>query len=253
VTDLPVSRGDAGRTPSERTSPQGPARVLVASTEPLAGLIELALRHGPYEVALSTSIESAERALRESAPHLVIVDIDLSERRGLELLGRRDPQGSHRPIIAMTRRGDLKTKLEAFEHGADDFLTVPFSPEELVARVLAVMRRTYAEQVRFQPVIQVGDLQIDILAQRVRIGRSSLRLTAIELNILYLLASNPGRVMSRPAILDAVWGLDYLAESNVVDRHVRNLRVKLKEDWRRPRYIGTVSGRGYRFLVSSTT
>ena len=130
----------------------------------------------------------------------------------------------------------------------DDILSVPFSPEELVARVLAVLRRTYREAPPLRPVLRLGELEIDILNRRVRAGTSELHLTSLEQSLLYLLAANAGRLLTRDEILDHLWGVDYAAESNVVDRHVRNLRAKLQNDWRRPRYIATVPGRGYRFV-----
>jgi DNA-binding response OmpR family regulator len=228
---------------------QGPGRVLLVGDEILVGLMKLALNHGTYDVRVSTSVADAERALADWRPHLAVIDIDLEQPRSVDLLGQRAAGGAHLPIIAITRRGDLKTKLDAFEHGADDFLTAPFSPEELLARTLALMRRTYGERIPFVPTIRVGDIEIDILHQAVHVGKAKVPLTAIEQSLLYLLASNPGRVLTRETILDTLWGADYIAESNIIDRHVRNLRTKLKDDWRRPKYIGTVAGKGYRFLV----
>jgi DNA-binding response OmpR family regulator len=151
-------------------------------------------------------------------------------------------------VIALTQRGDLKAKLLAFERGVDDILTVPFSPEEFVARVLALMRRTYRDAAVFSPVLRLGDLEIDILNRRVRAGDRELYLTSLEQSLLYLLAANAGRLLTRDEILDYLWGADYVAGSNVVDRHIRNLRIKLQNHSRRPRYIVTVPGRGYRFL-----
>lgn len=152
------------------------------------------------------------------------------------------------PSIALTRRGDLRTKLEAFERGVDDILTVPFSPEELLARTLAIMRRTYRTAIAFTPTIRLGELEVDILHRRVRAGPSELHLTSLEQSLLYLLAANAGRLVTREQILDNLWGVDYAAGSNLVDRHVRNLRTKLHDNWRRPRFIATVQGRGYRFI-----
>jgi DNA-binding response OmpR family regulator len=100
-------------------------------------------------------------------------------------------------------------------------------------------------------VIRIGELEIDILLRRARVDGRDLRLTPLELSLLYLLAANAGRVMTRDEILDHVWGDDYAAGSNVVDRHVRNLRAKLRDDWRRPRYIVTVPGKGYRFILAA--
>ena len=154
------------------------------------------------------------------------------------------------PAIALTRRGDLKGKLAAFEQGADDILAIPFSPEELLARVLAVTRRAYGGSIPLQPVLHLGDLEIDILNRQVRAGSSVLHLTGLEQSLLYLLAAHAGRVVTRDEILDALWDVDYVAESNIVDRHVRSLRAKLQNDWRRPRFIATVPGKGYRFLPS---
>ena len=134
----------------------------------------------------------------------------------------------------------------------DDILTVPFSPEEFVARTLALMRRTYRAEFPFKPVLRLGELEIDILNRSVRAGGHELHLTALDQSLLYLLAANAGRVMTRDEILDHLWGVDFVAESNVVDRHVRNLRAKLQNNWHRPRYIATVPGRGYRFVPTTT-
>ena len=149
----------------------------------------------------------------------------------------------------MTRRGDLKTKLAAFEQGVDDIMTIPFSPEELLARVLVITRRALRpSSIPFNPVLKLGELEIDILHRQVRAGTSELHLTGLEQSLLYLLAASAGQVVTRDEILDALWGVDYVSESNVVDRHVRNLRAKLQNDWRKPRFIATVPGTGYRFI-----
>src|SRR5947209_2200385 len=134
----------------------------------------------------------------------------------------------------------MAVKLAAFEHGVDDIITVPFTPEELVARVIALMRRTYGESVAFVPSIKIGDLEVDVLTQHVRQGGKPLKLTAIEQAMLYLLASNQGETLGRDEILDVIWSRDFVAESNIVDRHIKNLRTKLRDDPRRPRLIATV-------------
>jgi DNA-binding response OmpR family regulator len=103
----------------------------------------------------------------------------------------------------------------------------------------------------FTAVIRIGELEIDILHRRVRIDGHDLHLTPLELSLLYLLAANAGRVLTRDEILDDLWGSDYTAESNVVDRQVRNLRAKLQDDWRRPRFIATVPGKGYQFVLTA--
>ncbi len=231
----------------------GSPRVLVVIDQPLlAQYVTLALNHGISLTQVVQNTEEATSALVSWRPHLVVVDMDLAHGAILERLGYTAPATGRIPVIALTRRGDLQTKLAAFDHGVDDILTVPFSPEELVARVLVVMRRTYHETVAFTPVLTLGDLEIDILNRLVRVHGKDLHLTAIEQSLLYLLAANAGRLLTRNEIMDQLWGADYVAESNVVDRHVRNLRIKLQNGWKQPRYIATVPGRGYRFVATAT-
>jgi len=127
-------------------------------------------------------------------------------------------------------------------------MTVPFSPEELLARVLVIARRVLGQDFPLNPVLRLGEIEIDILHRIVRAGTSEVHLTGLEQSLLYLLAANAGRVVTRDEILDALWGVDYAAESNVIDGHIRNLRAKLQDDWRKPRFIATVPGKGYRFI-----
>jgi two-component system, OmpR family, KDP operon response regulator KdpE len=233
--------------------PRGPAKVLVVLDRPiLIELIKMTLNHGVYITRTVASRRGIAAALTEWQPHLVILDMDLDGVRIMRLLGVTPVGGMHLPVIGLTRRGDLKTKLEAFEAGVDDILTVPFAPEELLARVIALVRRAYRDAVTFTPVIRLGELEIDILNRTVHSGASELHLTSLEQSLLYLLAANAGRVVTREEILDTLWGVDYVAESNVVDRQIRNLRARLQDDWRRPRFIATVPGRGYRFLPRFT-
>lgn len=235
--------------PSDAKDDARTARVLLVVDQPvLAGVIQLALTHGPYVTRVAATTVAATAALQDWQPHLAIIDMDLVNGMLLSSLGAGESSPQPLPAIALTRRGDLATKLAAFEQGADDILTVPFSPEEFVARTLALMRRTYRTEFPFKPVLRLGELEIDILNRCVRVAGHELQLTALDQSLLYLLAANAGRVMSRDEILDHLWGVDFVAESNVVDRHVRNLRAKLQDNWRRPRYIVTVPGHGYRFV-----
>jgi DNA-binding response OmpR family regulator len=231
---------------------RGAARVLLVMDQPvLTEVVKLALSHGVLKTGVVQTAGEATVAVTDWRPHLVVIDMDVAGGAILDQLDYRRPQAGRLPVIALTRRGDLKTKLAAFDRGMDDILTVPFSPEELVARVLAVMRRTYGAAAMLQPVVQVGELEIDILNRCVRVGGHELRLTSLEQSLLYLLAANAGRILTRDEILDHLWGVDYAAESNVVDRHIRNLRAKLQDDWRRPRYIATIPNRGYRFVPTT--
>jgi DNA-binding response OmpR family regulator len=229
--------------------PRGPARVLVLlDRAALIELVRLTLNHGVYTVRTVPTADELEGVVDEWQPHLVLLDMDLNGIDLMATLRGRTRGGMRLPVIALTRRGDVRTKLAAFDAGVDDILTIPFAPEELLARVIAVLRRAYSDAVTFTPVIKLGDLEIDILSRTVRAGSSELHLTSLEQSLLYLLAANAGRVVTREEILDTLWGVDYVAESNVVDRQIRNLRARLQNDWRQPRFIATVPGRGYRFL-----
>jgi DNA-binding response OmpR family regulator len=231
----------------EPTMPAGgPARVLVMVEQPLiVDVIRLTLNHGVYVTREARDVPEATVALAEWHPHLAVVDMDIG---GGLLLQRMAVSSARAPVLALTRRGDLRTKLAAFEQGVDDIMTIPFSPEELLARVIAITRRSYGQSIPFNPVLKLGELEIDIMHRVVRAGASELHLTGLEQSLLYLLAAKAGEVVSRDEILDALWGVDYVSESNVVDRHIRNLRAKLQNDWRKPRFIATVPGYGYRFV-----
>jgi DNA-binding response OmpR family regulator len=235
----------------ELTMPEsGPARVLVMVEQPLiVEVIKLTLNHGVYVTRETQDVPQATAVLGEWQPHLADVDMDIGGDQILRHLAGVGAGGPTRtPVLALTRRGDLQTKLAAFEQGVDDIMTIPFSPEELLARVIAITRRSYGQPIPFNPILKLGELEIDILHRQVRAGTSELHLTGLEQSLLYLLAARAGQVVTRDEILDTLWGVDYVSESNVIDRHIRNLRAKLQNDWRKPRFIETVPGRGYRFV-----
>jgi DNA-binding response OmpR family regulator len=238
------------KNPSRDQRLRSPARaLLVIDQRPLADDVERALKHGQYITLVASTGQEASSAVAGWSPHLVVLDMDMTkdvmlERFAATILIER------LPVIALTQCGDLQCRLAAFEQGMDDILTVPFSPAELLARAGAVMRRTYRDAAVFSPVLRLRGLEIDLLNRRVRAGPTELRLTSLEQSLLYLLAANAGRLVTRDEILDCLWGADYVAESNIVDRHIHNLRVKLRNQARR-QYIVTVPGRGYRFLLRS--
>ena len=216
----------------------------------IVDLITLTLNHGVFVVRAATSLAEAEAILAEWPPHMTVVDMDHDDSTALlARLGASSALSrSVMPILGLTRRGDLKTKLRAFDLGVDDILTVPFSPEELLARSIAISRRAWGTGRPIIPTIKLGEIEIDIFNRQVRAGDSVVHLSGIEQSLLYLLASRGGRVVTREEILDAIWGTDFVAESNIVDRHIRSLRIKLMNDYRHPRFIETVPGQGYRFI-----
>src|ERR1041384_3931950 len=220
----------AERDPSRDPRWRGPARALLLVERALADVISLALHHAAYITLVAATGNDATAAVADWSPHLIVLDVDIERNDLLQRFASAMLESGRLAIIALTRHADLRVRLTAFERGADDVLTIPFSPEELVARVSAVMRRTYRDAAVFTPLLRRGDLEIDIRNRRVRAGGAELHLTSIEHSLLYLLAANAGRVLTRDEILDDLWGADYEANSNVVDRHIRNLRVKLQHD-----------------------
>jgi DNA-binding response OmpR family regulator len=216
----------------------------------VVNLIELTLNHGLFVVRAARNLAEAEAILADWQPHFTVVDMDHDDSTALlHWLGASNTlTRSVRPVLGLTRRGDLQTKLKAFDLGVDDILTVPFSPEELLARAIVITRRATGTDRPIVPTINLGEIEIDILNRQVRAGQSVVHLSDIEQGLLYLLASRCGRVVNREEILDAIWGSDFVAESNVVDRHIRSLRIKLQDSCRDPRFIATIPGQGYRFI-----
>jgi DNA-binding response OmpR family regulator len=213
-------------------------------------LIELTLNHGLFVVRAARNLAEAETILTEWQPHITLIDMDHDDSTAL--LGRLGASNTLRrsvtPVLGLTRRGDLQTKLKAFDLGVDDILTVPFSPEELLARSIVITRRATGTDRPIVPTIKLGEIEVDIVDRQVRAGTSVVHLSGIEQSLLYLLASRSGRVVTREEILDTIWGTDFVAESNIVDRHIRSLRIKLQNGYRQPRFIATVPGKGYMFI-----
>ena len=226
-------------------------RALVLDDRPLVvGLIELTLNHGLFVVRSAGSLAEAEAILADWHPHMTVVDMDHDDSTALlQRIGASNAlTRSVTPVLGLTRRGDLKTKLQAFDLGVDDILTVPFSPEELLARSIVITRRATGTDRPIIPAIKLGEIEVDILGRHVRAGHSIVPLSGIEQSLLYILASRSGRVVRREEILEAIWGADFVTETNPVENHIRSLRAKLHDDHRHPRFIATVPGQGYRFV-----
>ncbi|MDQ3689638.1 MAG: response regulator transcription factor [Chloroflexota bacterium] len=226
-------------------------RALVLHDRPLVvGLIEMTLNHGLFVVRAASSLAEADAILADWHPHMAVIDMDHDDSADLlKRLGASSTlMRSETPVLGLARRGDLATKLRAFDLGVDDILAMPFSPEELLARSIVISRRASGINRPIVPTIRLGEMVIDIVNREVRAGDSLIHLSGIEQSLLYLLASRNGLIVTREEILDAVWGTEFVAESNIVDRHIRSLRIKLQNDYRHPRFIATVSGKGYRFI-----
>ena len=228
-----------------------PRRALVLhDRRPVVDLIERTLNHGLFVVKAAHDMAEAREILARWQPHLVVVDMDHDDSTAvLRLLDTSNTlTRSFTPSLGLTPRADLATRLRAFDRGVDDILTTPFVPDELIARALVLSRRATGAERPLVTVVKDGEIEVDIANREIRIGRSVTALSRIEQTLLYLLASRAGCIVARDEILDVVWGPEFVAESNVVERHIRSLRVKLHDDHRHPRFISTVTGRGYRFI-----
>ncbi len=189
--------------------------------------------------------EEALRKVFEIKPDIVVLDLMLPEVDGFEVC-RRIRKKLDVPIIMLTARGEDIDKVLGLELGADDYLTKPFNSRELVARIKAILRRSTVRDEESKKQIQIGDLQVDLLQHRVRMGSREVNLTSKEFALLGFLASNAGNVYSREQLLEQVWGYDYYGDVRTVDVHIRHLREKLENDPGNPELIITVWGTGYK-------
>ncbi|MDP6451903.1 MAG: response regulator transcription factor [SAR202 cluster bacterium] len=220
--------------------------ILVVDDEPkIVRLAQDYLEHSGYRVVIAGDGQMALDTARKSRPDLVVLDLNLPGMDGLEVC-RRLRSDSDVPIIMLTARVEETDRLIGLELGADDYITKPFSPRELVARTRAVLRRAGGET-RQRDIIRVGELEIDLGAHRVSRAGESAHLTPIEFNILTTLAQQPGQTFSRGQLLDRLHGVTYESYDRSVDSHVKNLRRKLEPDPSEPQYVLTVYGVGYRF------
>ena len=215
----------------------------------LASAAQFALTHGAYVVRHVLRTADVAAALRDEQPDLAFVDLDVDDGAALDILCR--PGLPRRvPTIAVTRNGELRAKLRAFERGADDILNIPFLPEELVARAQALIRRSYADGIDLIAAVRLGQIEVDILARTVSVGGRRVDLSPLEHGLLWVLASNAGSVVTKERIEELLWGSALGTSSNVVQQYVRRLRAKLGDDAKRSRFIQTVRGEGYRFSTT---
>jgi DNA-binding response OmpR family regulator len=220
--------------------------VLVVDDEPtLREVVVRYLEREGYHALVAGDGETAESVLRNESPDLVILDVMLPGTDGLELC-RRIRARSSLPVIMLTARGEETDRIVGLELGADDYVTKPFSPRELVARVRTVLRRS-AQVAEPPEVIQHGDLVLDSASREARRRGRPVKLTAKEFDLLWFLASHPRRVFSREHLMASVWDYQAAFDTGTVTVHIRRLRAKIEDDPARPRHIETVWGVGYRF------
>ncbi|MFI5258360.1 MAG: response regulator [Candidatus Limnocylindrales bacterium] len=220
--------------------------VLVVDDEPR--IVELArdyLEHAGFGVITATDGPSALTAVHVRKPDVMVLDLGLPGMDGLDV-ARTVRRDSTLPIIMLTARDDELDRVLGLEIGADDYVTKPFSPRELVARIRAILRRVDREA-EPRDRIEIGDVSIDVARMRVAVSGRIVELTATEFQLLVTLARQPGRIFTRSQLLDAIHGVAFESYERAIDAHVKNLRRKLEDDPSRPRYVLTVYGMGYRF------
>lgn len=220
-------------------------KILVVDDEKkIVEIVKAYLEREGYEVIAAFDGKAALEAAEQQSPDLVILDLMLPQISGWDVC-RSLRANLNIPIIMLTARDDVTDKIIGLELGADDYVTKPFDPKELVSRVKAVLRRSVTKP-SSQPVLKVADIAINLEKRDVRRHGESIELTPMEFDLLATLAQNPGRVFSRMQLLDTVQGVAYEGYERTIDSHIKNLRKKIELDVSQPRYVITVHGVGYK-------
>jgi two-component system OmpR family response regulator len=232
-------------TAAELTRTDGsPLRVLVVDDEVnIAELIAMALRYEGWQVQMAHTGTSAVNAARELGPDAVVLDVMLPDIDGLEVLRRMRSSMPDVPVVFLTARDAVEDRIAGLTAGGDDYVTKPFSLEELVARLRGLMRRSGARRAEVSSVLVVGDLELDEDSHEVSRAGEEIALTATEFELLRFLMRNPKRVLSKAQILDRVWNYDFGGQANVVELYISYLRKKV--DAGRAPMIHTLRGAGY--------
>ena len=221
------------------------AKILIVEDEPDIALgLQLDLRDEGHDVQVSSNGEDASRRAREPGWDLILLDVMLPLKDGFEVCRDLRRAKIRTPVLMLTAKAQEAEKVMGLDMGADDYVTKPFSPRELRARIRALLRRTVPED---EPVQKIGECEVDFSRAELRRGGSRQDLTAIELKMVQTFLRNQGRVMTRTQVVDEVWGHDVFVTDRVVDTHVVKLRRKIEPDPSQPRHIVSVRGIGYRF------
>jgi two-component system KDP operon response regulator KdpE len=222
-------------------------RILVVDDETqITRVLRTSLSSQGYDIRVANDGETALEIMRDWTPDLVITDLSMPNMDGLELCRRLRPKAKF-PIIVLSVRGEERTKVQALDAGADDYVTKPFSIEELLARVRANLRRAPAVAGEQPTLIEAGDFRIDLAAHKVTVRGREVHLTPKEFDLLVYLAGNPGKVITHRALLSAVWGGQSTEQVEYLRVFVGQLRRKLEPEASSPRYIVTEPWVGYRF------
>ncbi|MFS8665316.1 MAG: response regulator transcription factor, partial [Limnochordales bacterium] len=209
-------------------------------------LVEYHLRRAGYQVLLADTGRDGLRLAMETRPDMVVLDLMLPDLDGFEV-GRRIRRHTQVPVLMLTARTDQEDQAVGLEVGADDYMTKPFHPRELVARVQALLQRSGADDAPLLGRLRFGELEVDVSRQEVRLAGEEVHLTATEFALLRVFVDGPGRVWSRAELLARVWGEDFVGDPRVVDLYVGYLREKLHDDESRPRWLETVGDGNYRW------
>jgi DNA-binding response OmpR family regulator len=221
------------------------SRLLVVEDEPgIAFALEADLRSEGYDVTVATTGDDASRRARTEPFDLVLLDVMLPGKDGFEVCREIRRAGIRTPIILLTAKSQEAEKVMGLELGADDYVTKPFSPRELRARIKAALRRAAPES---PDVFRFGDSEVDFARCEVRRGGAAIDLTALEFKLLSVFVRSRGRVLTREQLLDAAWGRGVSLNDRVVDNHIVSLRRKIEADPARPRFLLNIRGLGYRF------
>jgi len=224
------------------------ARILIVEDEPsIAEVVSLYLRRAGYQVTLVDNGQAALDLLEKSIPELVVLDLMLPEVDGLTVT-RWIRNRSDVPIIMLTARREESDRIAGLEMGADDYVVKPFSPQELVSRVRAVLRRTHGpSEVKSDPGIKYDDITIDPSTRLTTIKGAEINLTAKEFELLWYMAQHPRQVFTRDQLLEQIWGISEYIDPSTVTVHIRRLREKIEDDPSNPEHLQTVWGVGYKF------
>ncbi|NLY38665.1 MAG: response regulator transcription factor [Firmicutes bacterium] len=225
---------------------KGELVMVVDDERTLVKALKFNLEKEGYRVEEAYNGEEALQKIFDLNPDIVVLDLMLPGLDGFDVC-REIRKKLDVPIIMLTARGDDIDKVLGLELGADDYMTKPFNPRELIARIKAILRRSGGKEEGAKKHIQIGGLQIDLMQHRVRLNNKEIELTAKEFALLSFLASNAGRVYSREQLLEQVWGYNFFGDARTVDVHIRHLREKIEEDPSNPKLIITVWGTGYKF------